>query len=36
MKLLRFGEPGKEKVGAIDANGAVRDLSGKVHALESS
>lgn len=36
MKLLRFGEPGKEKVGAIDANGAVRDLSGKVPALDSS
>ncbi|NDW06433.1 fumarylacetoacetate hydrolase family protein [Jiella pacifica] len=36
MKLLRFGEPGKEKVGAIDADGAVRDLSGKVHALDSA
>ena len=30
MKLLRFGEPGKEKPGIIDAAGAVRDLSGVV------
>ncbi len=36
MKLLRFGEPGEEKVGAIDADGAVRDLSGKVRALDSA
>ena len=36
MKLLRFGEPGKEKVGAIDADSAVRDLSRKVHALDSA
>ncbi|MCF8479643.1 MAG: fumarylacetoacetate hydrolase family protein [Rhodospirillum sp.] len=35
MKLLRFGEPGEEKVGAIDADGAVRDLSAKVRALDS-
>lgn len=27
MKLLRFGEPGKEKPGCIDENGCIRDLS---------
>ncbi|RIY03467.1 FAA hydrolase family protein [Aureimonas flava] len=27
MKLLRFGEPGAEKPGLLDAQGAVRDLS---------
>ncbi|MBZ8134370.1 fumarylacetoacetate hydrolase family protein [Afifella sp. IM 167] len=36
MKLLRFGEPGREKVGAIDRDGAVRDLSAKVGDLHSS
>lgn len=30
MKLLRFGEPGAEKPGAMDADGVVRDLSGVV------
>lgn len=27
MKLLRYGQPGQEKVGAIDSNGQLRDLS---------
>ena len=27
MKLLRFGEPGAEKPGAVDADGRIRDLS---------
>lgn len=27
MKLVRFGAPGREKPGLIDANGAIRDLS---------
>ena len=27
MKLVRFGEPGKEKPGIVDANGSIRDLS---------
>ena len=27
MKLLRFGEPGAEKPGLLDAEGAIRDLS---------
>lgn len=30
MKLLRFGAPGKEKPGLLDAEGRVRDLSGVV------
>ena len=29
MKLVRYGKPGKEKPGLIDANGKLRDLSGK-------
>ncbi|MEW5424861.1 fumarylacetoacetate hydrolase family protein [Amorphus sp. 3PC139-8] len=36
MKLLRFGDQGSEKVGAVDANGAIRDLSSKVSALHSA
>jgi 2,4-diketo-3-deoxy-L-fuconate hydrolase len=28
MKLVRFGQPGQEKPGIIDSNGAIRDLSG--------
>jgi 2,4-diketo-3-deoxy-L-fuconate hydrolase len=30
MKLVRFGPPGQEKPGVVDANGRVRDLSGQV------
>ncbi|MBL4720662.1 MAG: fumarylacetoacetate hydrolase family protein [Alphaproteobacteria bacterium] len=30
MKLLRFGEPGAEKPGMLDADGAIRDLSSAV------
>jgi 2-keto-4-pentenoate hydratase/2-oxohepta-3-ene-1,7-dioic acid hydratase in catechol pathway len=30
MKLLRFGEPGSEKPGLLDADGVIRDLSGHV------
>ena len=30
MKLLRYGAPGAEKPGMLDANGRVRDLSNKV------
>ena len=38
MKLVRYGKPGKEKPGLIDADGRVRDLSGVVHvaAFESN
>ena len=30
MKLLRHGPKGQEKPGIVDANGTVRDLSGKI------
>ncbi|MFK7994468.1 MAG: fumarylacetoacetate hydrolase family protein [Granulosicoccus sp.] len=30
MKLLRFGEPGFEKPGALDADGRIRDLSSHI------
>ncbi|HEY8356036.1 MAG TPA: fumarylacetoacetate hydrolase family protein, partial [Ramlibacter sp.] len=30
MKLVRYGNPGKEKPGLVDADGRVRDLSGVV------
>jgi 2-keto-4-pentenoate hydratase/2-oxohepta-3-ene-1,7-dioic acid hydratase in catechol pathway len=30
MKLVRFGEPGRERPGMIDKDGAVRDLTGQV------
>ena len=30
MKLVRYGQPGKEKPGLIDADGRLRDLSGVV------
>lgn len=30
MKLLRFGEPGRERPGVLDASGAIRDLSAVV------
>lgn len=30
MKLVRYGEKGKEKPGLIDADGALRDLSGRI------
>jgi 2-keto-4-pentenoate hydratase/2-oxohepta-3-ene-1,7-dioic acid hydratase in catechol pathway len=30
MKLLRFGAPGHERPGILDANGQIRDLSGHV------
>jgi 2,4-diketo-3-deoxy-L-fuconate hydrolase len=30
MKLLRYGAPGQEKPGLMDASGAIRDLSGHV------
>ena len=30
MKLVRYGKPGKEKPGLIDAEGALRDLSAVV------
>ena len=30
MKLVRYGKPGKEKPGMLDADGKIRDLSGKI------
>jgi 2,4-diketo-3-deoxy-L-fuconate hydrolase len=30
MKLLRYGAPGKEKPGVLDADGEIRDLSGMI------
>jgi 2-keto-4-pentenoate hydratase/2-oxohepta-3-ene-1,7-dioic acid hydratase in catechol pathway len=30
LKLVRYGKPGKEKPGLVDADGALRDLSGVV------
>jgi 2-keto-4-pentenoate hydratase/2-oxohepta-3-ene-1,7-dioic acid hydratase in catechol pathway len=33
MKLVRYGKPGKEKPGIIDADGKLRDLSGVVQDL---
>ncbi len=33
MKLVRYGRPGREKPGAIDAAGRLRDLSGEVEAI---
>ena len=33
MKLLRYGPAGAEKVGALDADGGIRDLSGIIDKL---
>ena len=30
MKLLRYGEPGREKPGLLDPDGSIRDLSGAI------
>ncbi len=36
MKLVRYGEAGKEKPGILDAQGAVRDLSGVVRDIDAT
>ena len=36
MKLVRYGEAGKEKPGLVDAQGAIRDLSGIVSDIDAS
>ena len=36
MKLLRFGERGQEKPGALDAQGRIRDLSSVVGDIDGS
>ncbi len=36
MKLLRYGDPGAEKPGMLDAKGQVRDLSGVVRDIDGA
>ena len=36
MKLIRYGEFGSEKPGAIDANGEIRDLSNIISDIDSA
>lgn len=36
MKLIRYGEAGKEKPGILDAQGAIRDLSGVVKDIDAT
>ena len=36
MKLVRYGEAGKEKPGILDAQGAIRDLSGVVKDIDAT
>ena len=36
MKLLRYGPPGQEKPGLLDADGRIRDLSGVIDDLDGS
>jgi len=36
MKLVRYGEAGKEKPGILDAHGAIRDLSGVVKDIDAT
>mgnify|MGYP001474327019 CR=1 FL=1 len=36
MKLLRFGELGKERPGVLDADGQIRDLSGHIEDISGS
>jgi ureidoglycolate lyase len=36
MRLVRYGEAGKEKPGILDAQGAIRDLSGVVADIDGS
>lgn len=36
MKLVRFGEPGMEKPGAVDGAGKIRDLSGHLEDLSGA
>jgi 2-keto-4-pentenoate hydratase/2-oxohepta-3-ene-1,7-dioic acid hydratase in catechol pathway len=36
MKLVRFGQPGQEKPGIVDANGQIRDLSQHIKDLDGA
>jgi len=35
MRLVRFGEPGRERPGLVDAQGTLRDLSGHLEDIDS-
>jgi hypothetical protein len=35
MKLVRYGPPGREKPGIVDADGKIRDLSKVVKDIDS-
>jgi len=34
MRLVRFGEPGRERPGLVDAQGTLRDLSGHLEDID--
>ena len=36
MKLLRYGELGKERPGVLDKDGKIRDLSGHIEDISGS
>ena len=36
MKLVRYGQPGREKPGLIDEDGRLRDLSGEMTPVEKT
>jgi len=36
MKLVRYGQPGQEKPGLVDASGAIRDLSGVIPDIDGA
>jgi 2,4-didehydro-3-deoxy-L-rhamnonate hydrolase len=36
MKLLRYGEPGREKPGLLDTSGTIRDLTGIISDIDGS
>ena len=36
MKLLRYGDPGAERPGLLDAAGVIRDLGGHIDDLDGS
>ena len=36
MKLVRYGAPGKEKPGLVDAEGRIRDLSGEIDDIDGA
>ncbi len=36
MKLVRYGQPGAERPGILDRDGAIRDLSGVIRDIDGS